>query len=52
MSYINQTLTFESDKIYYYDEAYGGNFEVFKGGLYCPLVNLDTRFINFNNLLF
>ena len=28
MSYINQTLTFESDKIYYYDEAYGGNFEV------------------------
>ena len=28
MSYISKTLTFESDKIYYYDEAYGGNFEV------------------------
>ena len=28
MSYINQTLTFESDKIYYYDENFGGNFEV------------------------
>ena len=28
MSYLDQTLTFESDKIYYYDEAYGGNFEV------------------------
>ena len=28
MSYTNKTLTFESDKIYYYDETYGGNFEV------------------------
>ena len=28
MSYISKTLTFESDKIYYYDETYGGNFEV------------------------
>tara|TARA_B100000963_G_scaffold191638_1_gene166765 strand:- start:4802 stop:5368 length:567 start_codon:yes stop_codon:yes gene_type:complete len=28
MSYIDKILTFESDKIYYYDEAYGGNFEV------------------------
>jgi type IV protein arginine methyltransferase len=28
MTYINKTLTFESDKIYYYNEAYGGNFEV------------------------
>ena len=28
MSYLDQTLTFESDKIYYYDETYGGNFEV------------------------
>ena len=28
MSYINQTLTFESNKIYYYDENFGGNFEV------------------------
>ena len=28
MSYTDKTLTFESDKIYYYDDAYGGNFEV------------------------
>ena len=28
MSYISKTLIFESDKIYYYDEAYGDNFEV------------------------
>ena len=28
MSYLDKTLTFESDKIYYYDEAYGDNFEV------------------------
>ena len=28
MSYINQTLTFESDRIYYYDENFDLNFEV------------------------
>tara|TARA_R110001592_G_C13051871_1_gene740212 strand:+ start:422 stop:988 length:567 start_codon:yes stop_codon:yes gene_type:complete len=28
MAYINKTLTFESDKIYYYDEGFGSNFEV------------------------
>ena len=28
MSYLDKTLTFESDKIYYYDEDFGGNFEV------------------------
>ena len=28
MSYINQTLTFESNRIYYYDENFGLNFEV------------------------
>ena len=28
MNYLSQSLTFESDKIYYYDEDYGGNFEV------------------------
>tara|TARA_Y100001972_G_scaffold122862_1_gene169186 strand:+ start:222 stop:794 length:573 start_codon:yes stop_codon:yes gene_type:complete len=28
MSYLDQTLTFESDKIYYYDENYGDNLEV------------------------
>ena len=28
MSYINKTLTFESDRIYYYDEEFSDNFEV------------------------
>ena len=28
MNYINETLTFESDKIYYTDEVYGGDREV------------------------
>ena len=28
MSYINKTLTFESDKIYYYSEGWGENIEV------------------------
>jgi len=28
MSYLDKTLIFESDKIYYYDEDYGDNFEV------------------------
>ena len=28
MSYINKTLTFESDKIYYTDTSYGGDLEV------------------------
>lgn len=28
MNYLSQSLTFESDKIYYYDEDYGDNFEV------------------------
>ena len=28
MSYLDKTLTFESDKIYYYDEDYGDNLEV------------------------
>ena len=28
MSYLDKTLTFESNKIYYYDETYGDNFEV------------------------
>ena len=28
MSYIEKNLTFESDKIYYYDEEFGDNFEV------------------------
>ena len=28
MSYLNQTLTFESDKIYYNDSVYGGDREV------------------------
>ena len=28
MNYIDKTLTFESDKIYYYDEDYGDNFQV------------------------
>lgn len=28
MNYLSQSLTFESDKIYYYDEDYGDNLEV------------------------
>ena len=28
MNYTDRTLIFESDKIYYYDENFGGNFEV------------------------
>ena len=28
MSYIEKNLIFEQDKIYYYDEEFGGNFEV------------------------
>jgi len=28
MSYTNKTLTFESDKIYYTDTSFGGDFEV------------------------
>ena len=28
MSYTNQTLTFESNRMYYYDENFGLNFEV------------------------
>ena len=28
MGYTNKTLTFESDKIYYTDEVYGGDREV------------------------
>ena len=28
MAYIDQTLIFESDKIYFYDDAFGENFEV------------------------
>jgi len=28
MEYLSQSLTFESDKIYYYDEDYGDNLEV------------------------
>ena len=28
MDYLSQSLIFESDKIYYYDEDYGGNLEV------------------------
>ena len=31
MSYLDKTLTFESGKIYYYDESYGGYFEVMMG---------------------
>ena len=28
MSYLDKTLVFDSDKIYYYDESFGGNMEV------------------------
>jgi hypothetical protein len=28
MSYTDKILTFDTDKIYYYDEAYGGDFEI------------------------
>ena len=31
MSYINETLTFESDKIYYTDSSFGGSREVMMG---------------------
>ena len=31
MNYLDQTLTFESDKIYYNDSAYGGDREVMMG---------------------